>query len=112
MKTISRTALALILTIGITPFLLRGSTGNDPKVRQTMIVSSEWLAQHLKDDDLVLLQVGDKDEYTAAHLPRAQFIQIADISTPRGQGLMLELPTVEQLKATFEKLGVTDKSRI
>ena len=48
----------------------------------------------------------------SSHIPRAQFIQLADISTPRGQGLTLELPPVDQLKATFEKLGVSDNSRI
>lgn len=82
------------------------------KVRSSMIVSTEWLAQHLNDKSLVLLHVGDKKEYDAAHLPGAQFIQTSDISTPRGSGLILELPPVEQLKATFEKLGVTDNSRI
>jgi thiosulfate/3-mercaptopyruvate sulfurtransferase len=56
--------------------------------------------------------VGDQAEFTAAHIPGAQFIQTSDISTPRGQGLTLELPPVDQLKATFEKFGVTDKSRI
>jgi len=82
------------------------------KVRDSMIVSTEWLAKHLNDDSLVLLQVGEKKEYDEAHIPGAQFIQLQDISTPRGQGLILELPSVDQLKATFEKLGVTDKSRI
>jgi len=81
-------------------------------VGEAMIVSTEWLAKHLNDSSLVLLQVGDKNEYTAAHIPGAQFIQLADISTPRGQGLALELPPVAQLKAAFEKLGVSDKSRI
>jgi thiosulfate/3-mercaptopyruvate sulfurtransferase len=82
------------------------------KVNENMIVTTDWLAKHLNDDSLVLLQVGEKDEYTAAHIPRAQFIQIADISTPRGQGLTLELPAVDQLKATFERFGVSDNSRI
>jgi len=82
------------------------------KVRDSMIVSTDWLAKHLNDDGLVLLQVGDKKEYDAAHIQRAQYIQLSDISTPRGQGLTLELPAVEQLKATFEKFGITDKSRI
>ena len=82
------------------------------KVRDSMIVSTEWLAKHLNDADLVLLQVGDKKEYDAAHLKGAQYIQTSDISTPRGSGLILELPPVDQLKATFEKFGVTDKSRI
>jgi thiosulfate/3-mercaptopyruvate sulfurtransferase len=81
-------------------------------VRTSMIVSTEWLAKHLNDKSLVLLQVGDRKEYDAAHIPGAQFIQTSDISTPRGQGLILELPPVEQLKATFEKLGISDNSRI
>src|SRR6476659_10205149 len=82
------------------------------KVRSSMIVSTEWLAEHLNDKSLVLLHVGDKKEYDAAHIPGAQFIQTSDISTPRGSGLILELPTVDQLKATFEKFGVTDNSRV
>lgn len=82
------------------------------KVRSSMIVSTEWLAKHLNDKSLVLLHVGDKKEYDTAHIPGAQFIQPSDISTPRGQGLDLELPSVDQLKATFEKFGVTKKSRI
>ncbi|HXI22697.1 MAG TPA: sulfurtransferase [Pyrinomonadaceae bacterium] len=81
-------------------------------VNGSMIVTTEWLAKHLNDADLVLLQVGDKKEYDAAHIKGAQYIQTSDISTPRGSGLILELPPVDQLKATFEKLGVTDKSRI
>jgi thiosulfate/3-mercaptopyruvate sulfurtransferase len=82
------------------------------KVNDSMIVSTAWLAKHLNDADLVMLQVGDKKEYDAAHIKGAQYIQTSDISTPRGSGLILELPPVDQLKATFEKLGVTDKSRV
>jgi len=82
------------------------------RVNESMIVSTDWLAKHLNDDSLVLLQVGDKKEFEEAHIAGAQFIQLQDISTPRGQGLILELPSVDQLKTTFEKLGVTDKSRI
>jgi thiosulfate/3-mercaptopyruvate sulfurtransferase len=97
-------ALALLLAIS-TPAANRG-------VGDSMIVSTEWLAKHLNDDGLVLLHVGDKKEYDAAHIPGAQYIQNSDISTPRGSGLILELPPVDQLKANFEKFGVTDKSRI
>jgi thiosulfate/3-mercaptopyruvate sulfurtransferase len=83
-----------------------------PKVENSPIVSTDWLAKHLNDDSLVLLQVGEKEEYAAAHIPGAQFIQLTDISTPRGQGLALELPDIAQLQSAFEKLGVSDKSRI
>ncbi|MEK6334407.1 MAG: rhodanese-like domain-containing protein [Acidobacteriota bacterium] len=88
------------------------SARTDSKIQESLIVSTEWLAKHLNDDSLVLLHVGDKAEYEAAHIPGAQFISTADISTPRGSGLILELPPVAQLQATFEKFGVTDKSRI
>jgi thiosulfate/3-mercaptopyruvate sulfurtransferase len=88
------------------------SPKDKPLVRESMIVSTDWLAKHLNDDSLVLLQVGEKAEFAAAHIPGAQFIQLADISTPRGQGLALELPDVAQLQKTFAELGISDKSRI
>ena len=102
-----------ILLISLLTVLAAGSLqAQTVKVNESLIVSTEWLAKHLEDDSLVLLQVGEKVEFTAAHIPRAQFIQTSDISTPRGQGLTLEMPPVDQLKAAFEKLGVSDKSRI
>jgi len=102
-----------MLLISLLTFLATESLqAQTVKVNESLIVSTEWLGKHLEDDTLVLLQVGEKDEFTAAHIPRAQLIQTADISTPRGQGLTLEMPPVDQLKATFEKLGISDKSRI
>jgi thiosulfate/3-mercaptopyruvate sulfurtransferase len=101
----------LALTL-VSAFASAVSAADDNKVQSSLIVSTEWLGKHLSDDSIVLLQVGDKDEYLAAHIPGAQFVTLTDISTPRGQGLALELPSVDQLKAAFEKLGVTDKSRI
>jgi thiosulfate/3-mercaptopyruvate sulfurtransferase len=113
MKTVFFAFLMLLLLIGFAPsFQSRSRVVGSDKIRESLIVSSEWLEKHLNDDSLVLLQVGEKDEYVAAHIRGAQFITLADISTPRGAGLTLELPAVAQLKTTFEKLGVTDKSRI
>jgi thiosulfate/3-mercaptopyruvate sulfurtransferase len=108
--------LILLAVLALSGYAYSSSLSKSPPaktgVRQSMIVSTEWLAKHLSDKSLVLLQVGEKKEYDAAHIPGAQFIQTSDISTPRGQGLILELPSVDQLKATFEKFGITDSSRI
>jgi len=113
MKSIFFGLVALLILIDFGPSLqAKTQMKRELPVRESLIISTEWLAKHLNDDSLVLLQVGEKSEYTAGHIPGAQFIQLADISTPRGQGLTLELPSVDQLKTTFEKLGVTDKSRI
>ena len=102
----------LFVAFAIITFALVVQNTVQAKVNESMIVSTEWLAKHLNDDSLVLLQVGEKKEFDEAHIPGAQFIQLPDISTPRGQGLTLELPPVDQLKAAFEKFGVSDRSRI
>ena len=107
-----RLSFALLATMLLAVLIPSVRAAGNPGVQESLIVSTDWLAKHLNDDSLVLLQVGEKQEYLAGHIPGAQLIALADISTPRGQGLVLELPPVDQLKATFEKLGVTDKSRI
>ena len=113
MKTFCCAMLGIVFAVTLTPSLqAKAEVKLEPKTRSSLVVSTEWVAKHLKDESLVLLHVGEKAEYAAAHLPGAQLIALADISTPRGSGLILELPPVDELKATFEKLGVTDKSRI
>jgi thiosulfate/3-mercaptopyruvate sulfurtransferase len=111
MKQLSLILMSAVLGLALSSQVV-SHPASDPQVRKSLIVSTEWLAQHLKDESLVLLQVGEKAEYTAEHIPGAQFIALADISTPRGEGLALELPSLNQLKTAFEKLGVSDKSRI
>ena len=85
---------------------------SDLRLRDSMIVSVEWLQRHINDKQLVLLQVGEKAEFEAGHIPGAQFVSLDQVSTPRGQGLTLELPPAAQLVTTFEKLGISDSSQI
>ena len=112
MLNISIRLVVAVMLMGLASCHSVTKAGGTRKLNESMIVSTDWLGKHLNDDSLVLLQVGEKKEYDEGHIPGAQFIQLQDISTPRGQGLMLELPSVDQLKNTFEKLGVTNKSRI
>jgi 3-mercaptopyruvate sulfurtransferase SseA len=78
-----------------------------------MIVSTDWLAKHLNDDGRsCCFKSATRKNMTPRTFRARTFIQLSDISTPRGQGLILELPSVDELKATFEKFGVTDNSRI
>ena len=102
-----RLACALLLAVQV----LAGAAPLSAK-RDPFVVSAAWLAQHLNDKDLVLLHIGVRAEYDAAHIPGAQFIDNAAISTPRGEGLILQIPSVEQLKEAFEVRGVSDNSRI
>ena len=79
---------------------------------EPMLVTVDWLAEHFNDPSLVLLQIGEKRDYDRGHIPRAQFLEYESISTPHGQGLMLELPPVDQLVSVFERLGVSNSSHI
>jgi len=81
--------------------------------REAFIVSTSWLDQHLHDSSLVLIQVGAKDDYDAGHIPGARFLSLRDIPTPESDSaLTLELPPTDQLVSAFERLGVSDGSRI
>ena len=62
--------------------------------RDSLLVSTAWLASHLGDANLVVLQVGDRADYDKAHLPGARPVSLDDIavSDRTGAGLTLELP--------------------
>jgi len=104
--------LALLLA-GINSNAQEESANSPARVqREPMLVTVDWLADHLRDPSLVLLHIGDKKDYDKGHVPGAQFLEYESISTPHGQGLMLELPPVEQLVSVFERLGVSNSSHV
>ena len=83
--------------------------------RDNLLVSTSWLAQHLKDPDLVLLHVGDKAEYDAKHIEGAQFLELRAIAlmAQMGSGVnTLEMPPVDDLRSRLAALGISDKSRV
>ena len=83
--------------------------------RAELVVAPEWLSTHLSDPNLVLLHVGDRAEYDKAHIPGARFVAMPDVSVSsmdHEKGLMLELPTVDTLRAHLAALGISDDSRV
>lgn len=99
--------LAISVVIQATPSTQAGGTARVIP----MVVSPSWLAQRLGVEAIVLLHVGSRTEYEAAHIPGAQFIAVADVTVERDR-LTNELPPVEKLQAAFEKVGVRDDSLI
>jgi thiosulfate/3-mercaptopyruvate sulfurtransferase len=94
----------------LTAFSYRSSaTPGDGAVHPEMIVSAQWLAEHLKDPNVVVLHVGEKrSEYDAGHVPGARFLALEDFIEDEDA----ELPSTEKLRAAFEKVGVSDDSRV
>jgi 3-mercaptopyruvate sulfurtransferase SseA len=93
-----RLFLVLLIFLLFGPLPQKASVLKQQAGHNLLIESNEWLAQHLKDDSLVLLQVGTKDEFTAAHIPGAQFIQLADISTPADRDWRLSFQKLRNCK--------------
>jgi thiosulfate/3-mercaptopyruvate sulfurtransferase len=81
-------------------------------VNADLLVSTAWLADHLRDDDLVVVHVAaNRSGYENGHIPGARFLALSEIAVTR-DGVANELPPVAELKATFERLGVSDQSRV
>ena len=80
-----------------------------------VVVSTDWLAKHLNDPNLVLLHVGNRKEYDAGHIPGARYVTLDDISVSSHDpenGLMLEMPKPDSLRARLEALGISSDSRV
>lgn len=106
-----RTATKLCLFLVSVCLLSVGVSAQSP--RESMVVSTTWLAQHLSDPDLVILHMGDAAEYAKKHIPGARLVTRQAIAAPTAPDtLNLELPTPEELKTKLEALGVSDNSRI
>ena len=108
----SRTALTLLAASAVTLTSCRRAEEPREESRQEPIVSTEWVAERLGSDELVLIHVGPPEGYQAGHLPDARYLDLGMISTAPEDGLRLELPPIAQLEGTFEALGVSDDSRI
>ena len=81
--------------------------------KSTMLVSSAWLADHLKDANLVVLAVGSPDDYGKGHIPGSLFVDYHETHLMIApNGLSVELPPMAELESVFGKLGVTNDSRI
>ena len=79
----------------------------------TMVVTTAWLAEHLKDPNLVILAVGDKKEYDAGHIPGSQFINLMDVSLRKSAAnLTLELPSASDLAEKLGNFGISNQSRV
>lgn len=79
--------------------------------RPDLLVSTEWLAQHLNDAKLVVLDVGNGRTNERARIPGARLVVIQDFTTER-DGVDFELRPVADLKKILDAAGVSNDSRV
>jgi thiosulfate/3-mercaptopyruvate sulfurtransferase len=89
---------------------------DDPKT----LVSTEWLAQHLKDPDLRVLDASwylpdmgrdGRAEYDAGHIPGARYFDLDDVSDNRSD-LPHMAPPVEKFMSRMRAMGVGDGHQV
>jgi len=106
---------ALIALLAITTALPAQDSGSP---RGRLLVTTSWLANHLRDKNLVLLQVGDSTAFEQAHIPGARFVSLAQISAGMDKPfdwdhkLILEMLPPDILRGRLEGLGISDRSHI
>ena len=91
-------------------------SADDPK----MLVSTQWLADHMKDPDLRIIDASyylpdmgrdAKAEYDAAHIPGARFFDIDDISDSVSD-LPHMAPPPEKFMSRMRAMGVGDGHQV
>lgn len=93
----------------------RAQTVNRLAPREDWVVATSWLADHLEDRDLVVLHVTHdmegSGEFARGHIPGAREVPYMAVTVTR-EGLSTELPSVDSLRSLFERLGVSNASRV
>jgi thiosulfate/3-mercaptopyruvate sulfurtransferase len=84
------------------------------------LVSTQWLAEHLDEPDLLVVDSSwhmpasgrrGRDEYLAAHIPGARFLDI-DALSDRAHPAPHMLPSAVAFGAAMEQLGISRDDRI
>jgi thiosulfate/3-mercaptopyruvate sulfurtransferase len=90
----------------------QSQSSSAPGLRKEMLATTEWLAAHLNDPNLVVLSIGATPEfYSKGHIPGARQILLSEIVVTR-DGIPNELPPEGVLQKIFSQAGISNQSRI
>jgi thiosulfate/3-mercaptopyruvate sulfurtransferase len=83
-----------------------------------VLVSTDWLAEHLNDANLRVadcrfsFDYNAHDDYAAGHLPGAVYVRLQqDLASPEGP-VHFALPTPERFAEAMSRLGIGDETRV
>lgn len=98
-----------------------------PVAKMDLLVTTQWLSEHLNDPDLVVLDssvviklgengkltsINGRANYEAGHIPSAGFADLLDQLSAQDNSLDFVMPTPEQFRDVMSKLGVGHDSRV
>lgn len=104
-----RLALAAAIAIGVVVL-------SQPAAIAQPLVSTSWLKQHLKDKNLVLIDVYDGDQraaFAAGHIPGAVFTNFAaDGWRAKVNGTPGMLPPIRDVEKVIGRFGIDNRSMV
>jgi thiosulfate/3-mercaptopyruvate sulfurtransferase len=101
--------MPILITLACAAANACGSHGTS----ESLLVSTAWLADRLRDPKLVVLAVADAKSYGEEHIPGALRIDLSFVQAASGPGkLTLELPPAADIVETFRNLGVSSDSHV
>lgn len=91
--------------------VLAACSGEQASPANGILVSTQWLEDHINDPDLVLLHSGTYEVYDSVHIPGARLIIPGNftINTPEKRN---EMPPADSIVELLRQVGVGKNSRI
>ena len=86
-------------------------TGQYPQRDIDPLVSTEWLANHLNDSGLAIIDIRSAEEYAKRHIPKSVNVWVEKWWITRNQ-LLLELPDPDVLRALIGRAGIGADSKV
>jgi thiosulfate/3-mercaptopyruvate sulfurtransferase len=87
-----------------------GQPASEPYAHPDMLVETDWLANHLADSDVRVIDVRTADAYSKGHIKNAVFFDQVKLRNAEDQSLYV--PTAEQFAAMMSGLGVGNSARV
>jgi thiosulfate/3-mercaptopyruvate sulfurtransferase len=108
------TCFTLVVAVGVALSARPAVAATTDPARRSVdqfVVSTEWLAAHLRDRDLVIVEVVRDDTARVARIPGSRSLLYRHL-TVRRDSLSTEVPTPDSLQSLFAGLGISNASRV
>ncbi len=108
-----RVVHSMIVVAALTLPLFAGGQSPSPRSTATdsMVVTTDWLAGHLSDPSVVVVEVVSEPAKRGPHIPGSHALFYRQMTVSR-DGLSTELPSPDSLRALIEGLGISSAQRV
>lgn len=104
--------MTAMLTLAALAWPARATSQGTAGAAVPLLVTGEWMSQHLGDQRLAILHAASsKAEYDAGHVPGARLVLFSSYA-PSLEGLSSQMPPVTHLDSLLESVGVNDGDRL